>query len=277
MNNIEAAVTEHYGDKGLLARILDSLEAASVGRGRLQPEDLAPVEEFHIGGREATQYAVDKLSLVRGQHVLDVGCGIGGAARYIAAHSGCIVKGIDLTPEYIEVAKALTELTDLDGSVSFEVSSALDMPFDNSVFDAAITMHVAMNIPERVTLYSEIARVLKPGGTLCIFDVMKKGDNDLVYPVPWAQSGETSCLKTPHEMCQLLEDAGFDVRETGDRTDFALDYFRRVLEISADSRPSLGVHTVMGESAGEKMNNVVRNIENGCIAPVQMVAFKRKD
>ncbi len=210
----------------------------------MQPDDLAPVEEFHIGGRKATAHAVEKMSLNEDQHVLDVGCGIGGAARYIAAQNGCAVTGIDLTPEYIEIAKTLTELTGLHDRVNFDVSSALSMPFEYAIFDAAITLHVAMNIPERATLYNEIARVLKPGATFCIFDVMKKSGKNLAFPVPWAQSEDTSFLTTPEEMCALLDDAGFDVREVGDRTDFALDFFRESMATVANGPPPLGIHLV---------------------------------
>lgn len=148
------------------------------------------------------------------------------------------------------------------------------MPFKDEAFDAVITLHVAMNIPERAALYGEIARVLKPGATLYIFDVMKKNGEDLLFPVPWAETKDTSHLTTPEEMCSLLEVAGFDVREVGDRTDFALDYFRESMAAAVNGPPPLGIHLVMGESAAEKLRNVMVNIENGCIAPVQMVATR---
>ena len=276
MNHIERAVAQHYGDEDLLVRILAGLEAAGADLHCLQPDDLAAVEEFHIGGRKATVQAVEKMSLHKDQHVLDIGCGIGGAARYIAAQTGCDVTGIDLTPEYISIARTLTELTGLSDRISFEVSNALAMPFSDASFDAAITLHVAMNIRERSALYREIARVLKPGATFYIFDVMKKSEETLAFPVPWANSDGTSYLTTPEEMCALLDNAGFDVREVGDRTDFALDFFREGMAAAANGPPPLGIHLVMGESAAEKLGNVMRNIENGHIAPVQMIA-KRND
>lgn len=274
MNKLETAVARHYGDMGLWSRIITGLEASGVDMGCLRPEDLSAVEEFHIGGRKATAHAVEKMSLSGAQHVLDVGCGIGGAARYIAGQSDCTVTGIDLTPEYITIAKRLTELTGLDNKITFEVANALSMPFQNKAFDAAITLHVAMNIPERATLYREIARVLKPGATLYLFDVMKKNGRQLKFPVPWAETKNTSHLTTPDEMCSLLEGAGFEVREIGDRTDFALDFFRESMAFSKDGPPPLGIHLVMGESAAEKLRNVKGNIEKGCIAPVQMIATR---
>lgn len=272
MNNIERTVAQHYGDEHLLVRILAGLEAAGADLNRLRPDDLAAVEEFHIGGRKATAHAVEKMLLNGDLHVLDVGCGIGGAARYIATQTGCTVTAIDLTPEYISTARTLTELTGLADRINFEVSNALAMPFSDACFDAAITLHVAMNIRERSALYREIARVLKPGAVFYLFDIMKKSDETLAFPVPWANSDATSYLTTPEEMCALLDKAGFDVQEVGDRTDFALNYFREGMAAAANGPSPLGIHLIMGDSSAEKMGNVMRNIEAGRIAPVQMIA-----
>lgn len=276
MNQTERAVAQHYGDRDLLSRILDGLAAVGADLDRLRTDDLAPVEEFHIGGRNATAYAVEKMSINLDQHVLDVGCGIGGAARYMASSIGCQVTGIDLTPEYISVAKTLTDLTGLSDKVRFEVSNALAMPFDDARFDAAITLHVAMNIHEREAFYGEIARVLKPGATFCLFDLMRKSDELLEYPVPWAASDETSCLTTPEEMRTLLTRTGFDVKEVDDRTDFGVEFLKgKAIAATNGSPPPLGIHLIMGASAGDKLTNVLRNIEKGRIAPVQMIATRK--
>ncbi len=279
MKTIEKSVAEHYGDADLLSRILAGIQASGLDPDRLKPEDLAPVEEFHIGGRQATTYAVDKMQLNAEQHVLDVGCGIGGAARYIATHVGCKVSGIDLTPEYIACADDLTKRLGLDKQVNFDVASALDMPFADNIFDAAITLHVAMNIEDREALYRETARVLKSGATFCVFDVMQKNDEPLDFPVPWAKSPGTSFLKTPEQMRSLLEGAGFTVTEVEDRTQVAIDFFRERLAGAKDSvtgkpqaPPALGVHLVMKEQAMEKFKNTLVNVEKGRIAPVLMLA-----
>ena len=276
-NDIEAAVARHYGDADLLARILAGLEASGVDPDRPRPDDLAPVDEFHIGGREATAHAVAKLALDAGAHVLDVGCGIGGAARYIATLTGCRVTGIDLTPEFIVTARRLTELTGLDGKIAFEVASALDMPFEDGAFDAAITLHVAMNIPERPALYGEIARVMKPGAVLCIYDVMKTGEGEIAFPVPWAETPATSHLTTTEEMRALLDAAGFELREVENRRDFARAFFQDAAAAAATSGgpPPLGTHLILGANAPEKFRNMLNNIEAGHIAPVQMIATRR--
>ncbi len=277
MNDIETAVARHYGGEGLLGRIMAGLEASGADLDSLRPDDLAPVDEFHIGGREATAHVVAKLALNAEAHVLDVGCGIGGAARYIATQTGCRVTGIDLTPEFIEVAQRLTELTGLGDKIAFEVGSALDMPFEDGAFDAAITLHVAMNIPERASLYGEIARVMKPAATLCVYDVMKAGAGEPTYPVPWAESPATSHLTSAEEMRELLDAAGFDVGEVEDRSAFARAFFQRALAAAAetDGPPPLGTHLILGASAPEKFRNTLHNIEAGHIAPTLMIATRR--
>ena len=275
MDALERSVAEHYDNAGLLDRIVEALKASGADPDNLGPDDLAPVEEFHIGGRKATAHALAAMELTGNEHLLDVGCGIGGAARFIAAQTGCKVTGIDLTPAYIEAARALTRLTGQDGAVAFKVASALDMPFENGEFDAAITIHVAMNIQDRAALYGEIARVLKPGAVFCVYDVMKIDEAPLTFPVPWAQSEKTSHLTTPEETQALLEQAGFEVRDVEDRSEAAAEFFQQAAAASANGPPTLGVHLVMGADAPIYLRNVRGNMEKGLIAPVQMITVRR--
>lgn len=269
---LERAVASHYGDSGLLARLLAALEAGGADVNNLRPSDLAPLEEFHIGGRAATAYAIDKLSLRNTDSVLDVGCGIGGAARYIADRVGCQVAGIDITPEYIDCAKALTERVGLADRVRFEAGSALAMPYAAQSFDAAITLHAAMNIAERGRLYRDIARVIKTGGTLCIYDVMQQGQGRLRFPVPWAASEAISHLMTPEALLVHLQENGFRILDVENRTDFALEFFATAMAAADDTNRSPGIHLVMGDSAKEKFRNTLDGLQRGCIAPILVIA-----
>ncbi len=275
MNSNENAVVEHYSRGKLLQQILAGLEASGADLTQLQIADLMPVDEFHIGGRTATEYAVDRMALRPSDEVLDIGCGIGGAARFIASSIGCRVTGIDITPEYVEVARDLSRRVRLDERLSFETASATDMPFASAAFDAAITLHVAMNITDRAALYAEISRVIRPGGTLCMYDVMKKNEEDLDFPVPWAQSIETSHLITPQQTSDLLSDAGFEVQEVDDRRDFALQFFEQANAAQTTGPPPLGTHLLLGPSARQMFENILANIQRGRIAPVQMLATRR--
>ena len=270
----ENEVARHYGASGLLDRIYSGLQSAGVALDAITPEDLAPVDEFHIGGRMATQHLVTKMGLGPDHHVLDVGCGIGGATRFLASEVGCRISGIDLTPEYIDVARQLAEQTGLTDKVDYETASALDMPFDDAAFDAAMTLHVAMNIHDREGLYREVARVLKPGSVFCVYDVMKGAADGIVYPVPWADTPTTSHLTTADETAALLAGAGFEVGEVEDRTEFAIEFFRERMANVSDGPPPLGLHLLLGPAAREKYSNMLANVEKGCISPVVMMARK---
>ena len=268
-SELERDVAQHYQASDLADRLLQLLQAAGKDIERLTIEDMAPLDEFHMGGRPATKYAVAKLPLHPGRRLLDVGCGVGGAARYAADTTGALVTGIDLTPEFVAVARDLTRRTGLAERVTFEIASARAMPFPDATFDAALTMHVAMNIKDRAGLYREIARVLAPGARVCLYDVMRGPNEGLHYPVPWAQSEATSHLTTPAETEALLTGAGFRVLETEDRTAFALDSMQQAAQ--APPQP-LTTQLLMGKDAGEKLRNLRNALVAGAVAPVVMVA-----
>lgn len=275
-DDLEQAVARHYGRGDITKPILDGLKSAGVDIDGLKLEDLAPVDEFHIGGRAASEYVLTKLALTPGDHVLDIGCGIGGTARYMAKAFGCRVTGIDLTPEFIETARSLSERTGLADRVAFEVASALDLPFNDATFDAAITFHVAMNITDRPKLYAEAARVLKPGAKFCIYDVMRGKTGTLRFPTPWAETAETSHLTSPEEMQDLLVEAGFTVNEVEDRSEAGIAFFRQRLAAAADGPPAVGLHLLMGPTAREKFSNLLQSLEAGAVAPVVMIARREQ-
>jgi len=275
MTDLERNVAAHYGKQNLASRLLDALQATGLEPEKLSVRDLGAVDEFHIGGRPATEFLLSKLGLNANQHVLDVGCGIGGATRVVADTCGCRVTGIDLTPEYIDAARELTRRTGLEQRISYEVASALGLPFPDASFDAAITIHVAMNIRDRPRLYSEVARVLKSGARFGIYDVMRDRQDGLQFPVPWANSEETSHLTTPAEMHRLLDAAGFTIEETIDRKAEALAFFReRMAAAAAGGPPPIGLHLIM-DNAPTKMTNMLANLQQGRITPVMMIARRR--
>ena len=275
MADLESEVAAHYGGRILLEAILAALKSAGMDPDRLSPEALSAVDEFHIGGRQVTQQLVEQMELDPRQHVLDVGCGIGGAARFIASKVGCRVTGIDLTPEYVEVARELSRRTNLQDRVGFEIASALSMPLKDQSFDAAITFHVAMNIKDRAALYREIGRVLMPGARFCVYDVMKGPVAGLEYPVPWAESADTSHLETPTETEQRLQDAGFHVLSREDRSDYAIAFFKERMAAMAKEPPLLGLHLIMGANAKQKFHNMQVNLAAGRIQPYVLIARRR--
>ena len=184
--SVEHEVSNHYDHGGLIKAIEAALAKSGIERDAVTIADLAPVDEFHIGGRPATMDLAGPLALNSSDRVLDVGCGLGGAARFFADQFGCSITGIDLTAEYVETAGILSGWVGLSGRTAFEHASALAMPFGNASFEAAYMLHVGMNIEPKFELFTEIARVLIPGSRLAVYDVMRTGDGDLAYPVPWA-------------------------------------------------------------------------------------------
>lgn len=268
----EELVKNHYSVGNLAGTILSGLEQDGKDLNAITAEDLSVVDEFHIGGHAATRHLLSSMALKEKDYVLDVGSGIGGAARTVARSAGCKVTGIDLTPEYVETAETLSHLVGMDDQVSFKVASALSLPFDDNTFDAAITIHVAMNIADRDQLYSEIQRVLKPGAMLALYDVMKTNNENLVFPLPWAMSEDGSFLVSPDQMLCYLETAGFDQIRSEDRSEFALKYFDQRIAAATDRKSALGPHMVMGPTARQKFENVKLNMRNGRIAPVVMTA-----
>jgi MPBQ/MSBQ methyltransferase len=276
-DDLEHAVARHYGRGDIAGRILEALRATGVDPDRLKPDDLAPVDEFHIGGRAASEQVLARLALNKGHHVLDIGCGIGGTARYMAQAYDCRVSGIDLTPEFIEAAITLSKRTGLADKVEFQVASALALPFDDASFDAAITFHVAMNIKDRPALYAQAARVLKPGALFCVYDVMRGATGAVRYPTPWAETAETSHLTTSDEMQKLLEQAGFGVEDVEDRTAAGIAFFRERQAASADGPSPLGAHLLLGAGAREMFENILKALVEGALAPVAMIARRVGD
>jgi SAM-dependent methyltransferase len=273
---VEASVSGHYSHGALERAILSALEASGKQVDRLIPADLAPVDEFHIGGRPATAELTAQLGFKPGQRVLDIGCGIGGASRHVAEAYGCQVQGIDLTDEYVRVAALLAERVGLADRVSYRQASALQLPFEAASFDGAYMLHVGMNIADKARLMAEVARVLKPGALFGIYDVMREGAGDLTFPLPWASDPAYSFVESADRYRACLADAGFTVERERNRRDFAIEFFRQMLARWAQGGPPpLGLHILMGESAPQKIANVVAGLKAGLIAPVEIVSRKR--
>jgi ubiquinone/menaquinone biosynthesis C-methylase UbiE len=271
--SVEERVARHYAQSGLERTIVEALAASGADPARLAPADLAPVDEFHIGGRQATIDFAGQLDFPTGSSLLDIGSGLGGASRYFAGERGCRVTGIDLTAEYVTLAAALAARVGLAERVSYRQGSALALPFPAGSFDGAYMLHVGMNIEDKARLFAEVRRVLKPGGVFGVYDVMREREGQLSFPVPWAVAAETSFVGSAVDYRRLLEAAGFSVRNERSRRDFAIEFFRqlRARTAAAGGPPSLGLHLLMGTTAPQKIANMVDNLEHGLIAPTEIV------
>jgi SAM-dependent methyltransferase len=215
--DVRELVTHHYGLGDLSTAILRALEDAGTDLDRIGPADLFPVDQLHAGGAAATRHVLDRLEVGPGMRLLDVGCGIGGTSR-MAAMAGAEVTGIDLTPEFIEAATSLTARTGLQDRVTYVTTAGESAPFEDGSFDAAVMVHVGMNIPRKTVVFSQVHRVLAPGARFAMFEQMRAADGDLPYPMPWAEDERSSFVETPDEYVAHLEAAGFTVEEVEDRT-----------------------------------------------------------
>jgi MPBQ/MSBQ methyltransferase len=270
---VNESVQAHYTRSDLGSVILATLEKAGKDLNRLTPEDLAPIDEFHIRGRAATLELAQAASVDSTKRVLDVGSGVGGTSRCLAREFGCRVTGIDLTDEYCRTAAMLSERIGLAELIDYRQGDATNLPFSDASFDIVWTEHVAMNIPDKPKLYREMHRVLKPGGTLAIYDVLAGPAGPVLYPVPWARTPESSFLATPEELRMLLEKSGFKVAVWSDTTDSARAWFVALAEkIRKEGMPPLGFHVLLGSDFQAMAQNQRRNLEEGRIVLAQVVA-----
>jgi ubiquinone/menaquinone biosynthesis C-methylase UbiE len=272
----DKAISEHYLHGDLLQAIRASITKLGKTVDDVTIEDLAPVDEFHIGGRIATENLVNQLGFSEQYRILDVGCGLGGAARFVASKYNNQVAGIDLTEEYIETGKSLCTWVKLDKKVILQQGNAIAMPFQEESFDGAYMLHVGMNIEDKELLFREIFRVLRPESSFGIYDIMRINGGDLIYPVPWATKKNISKLATPYQYKQALNNAGFAVSKENNRRKFALDFFRKLREKTeaSDGPPPLGLHILMKGSTTVKIKNMIDKITDNYIAPVEIIATK---
>jgi SAM-dependent methyltransferase len=270
--NVEHQVANHYTRGKLEDRIVGLLRDAGKNLEQLSAAELSAVDEFHLGGREATQALADFMQLRAGMLLLDVGSGIGGPARYFAER-GCQVTGIDLTEEFVAVAQSLTRLVKLDQKAEFRQASALKLPFDADTFDGAYTIHVCMNIADKSGVFREVARVLKPGARFTIYDIMRTSEATFNFPVPWAQTPETSFVASVDDYRKGLEAAGFRIDHERDRRQFAIAFMQRRMAEGPTGPLALGIHVLMGEQAPLMLKNVQMALAAGVLSPVEMVSI----
>jgi SAM-dependent methyltransferase len=271
---VRSGVANHYARSNLVAAIREGLARLGKTESTVTAEDLAPVDEFHIGGREATEDAARRLALAASDRVLDIGCGLGGPARQIAARYGCHVTGIDLTRDYIEAGNILSGWLQLESLVSLQCGDALALPFADGSFTAAYMLHVGMNVADKRALFAEVARVLREEGRFAIFDVMRTAEGDLRYPLPWASTADMNAIGSPGQYREALLNAGFDIVSERERRDVALAYFARQQAQTAAGPAPLGVHTLMGGRRPEMVRNMSESISVGRISPVELIARK---
>lgn len=258
----------HYGVKDLRRVIERGLAEAGLAAGQASWRELAALDQFHVRGLAATEELAANMAIAKGDKILDVGCGLGGPSRYLAASYACHVTGIDLSEQFVDVARRLAAFVGLSVAVDYKVANALALPFADRSFNHAWTQHVAMNIADRAALYGEIYRVTKPNGRFGIYDVVLGDGGGIIYPVPWAPSAETSHLVTPEAMADVLGSAGFEKISWTDTTAQGLAWFEKARQAPP---PRLNLGLAMGEGFAAMSANLARNLREGRVRLLQAV------
>ena len=273
MKDYEKSIVEYYGQIDLADNIMAAFKRA--GKTIETHEDTASFDAFHIRGRDVTRELAQLAGLQKGMKVLDLGCGVGGSARTLAAEFGCYVTGIDLVEEYCRTATLLTERVGLSHMVTFEHGDMVELPFDEQTFDVAWTEHTIMNIPDKVRLFREVRHVLRSRGLFVLHEACAGSVSPPHFPVPWAGDSTISFLTTPQQLLDMLKDAGFEKLQWRDVTTPSLEWFRQLNASkpsrTREKRPGLGLSLLMGKSAAEKSKNLFRNLEEHRIVVVQGV------
>ncbi len=258
-----ATVSHHYSRKGLYEHIIRRLEEKGVSR--ITRADLAAADEFHVRGAAVSVELATDAGFARNATVLDVGCGIGGPARMLADAFGCHVTGIDLTTEFVDTAKKLSQRVGLQSQTRFISGDATQMPFENEAFDFVWTQHAQMNVRDKEAFYGEINRVLKQGGKFIYYDIFS-ADGTVYYPEPWANDPSISFLFEANTLREMLASLGLKPLQVRDQTAAGVSFLRQLFDrIEREGVPTVGLHLLMGDSAREKLENLLRSMDEGAL------------
>jgi MPBQ/MSBQ methyltransferase len=268
-------IRRYYSPSELYDKIIDGLNKLGKDLSKITLDDLQPVDEFHIRGDTATKELIALADFTSDMHILDVGCGIGGSTRRLSHETGCRVTGIDLSDEYIDVAKRLTQLLDMEERVSFRACSALDLPFEDNSFDGVWSLQMNMNVENKLAWLTETCRVLKPGGRAVLYEVCGTEKTPLYFPVPWAQDESMSFLVPPASFREMMKAAGFAVQVWNDKTDLAQKAFANAKEpVGGPKLPVLGVYLLVGNDIQTKAYNLHRNLDEKRVTLIETLAIK---
>lgn len=267
---IDQRVQEHYTHGALMAAVESSLRALGKDPGHLRPDDLAAVDELHIGGHQATVDFISQCGFASSSRILDIGSGLGGPARAFALATGAHVTGIDLTPEFVAVARSLSERVGCTAHTEFQQGSALDLPFPSGNFDGAYMIHVGMNIDAKERLFQEARRVLRAGATFAIYDIMQLAPGELRFPLPWSTHPDTSFVAEPGAYRTALAKAGFEISIERDRLEFARAFFDQMAAQQAHGPAPIQAHR--GADFATKARNLRDMVKAGVLGPREIIA-----
>lgn len=268
-------IHSYYSPNNLYNQIISGLNNLGKDLSKITPDDLQPVDEFHIRGDIATKELIELGHFTPDMNILDVGCGVGGSTRRLSHETGCHVTGIDLSDEYIDAAERLTQLLKMQDRVKFNIGSALELPYADNTFDGAWSIQMNMNVEDKEGWLKEMYRVLKPGARAVLYEVCGHEEKPIYFPVPWAQDSSMSFLAPKELFRDNITGAGFKVEVWNDKTVLAQNAFARMKEPKGESiMPELGLHLLIGNDIKTKSYNMRRNLDDERISLMEILAVK---
>jgi len=263
MESLNKSIENHYLKEGLYEDIINRLKEQNIALDNVKRADIQGADEFHVRGATVSKELAKSIN-ISGLNVLDVGCGLGGPCRMLADDYNCQTTGIDLSNEYIRTATKLSELVNLDNKTTFIQGDATELPFDDKTFDVVWTQHVQMNIPNKKKFYSEINRVLKTGGYFLFYDILRKENGKVNYPMPWASLAEHSFLFKIEEMNGFLNEFGLTKKQSTNQTQAGIDFFDKfVTKLKVSGPPKMGLNVLMGDTTKSKLINLLAHLKTG--------------
>jgi SAM-dependent methyltransferase len=262
MTDISASINKQYGQEELNEIILNAFINEGIDIDALTLDDLSRFDQLHAGGRDATRVLADLAGLKPGMKVLDIGSGMGGPARTLAADFGCEVTGIDITEAFVMAAQMLTERVGLSDRVSFRVGNALDLDYEDGAFDAVWTQNAIMNIKDKKQVFREIHRVLRSDGILALEALMAGSKEETLFPVFWADSPAVSFLSPSDSFRQMMTGTGFKELGWNNVTQYSIERARKQQAASGDASPTLGLHLFYSD-VPLRAKNTLKGWENG--------------
>lgn len=268
-------ISDHWGKGDVYSRILETMELAGIDPNTLTIEQLAPVDHFHARGFPATVELADALPIREGDTLVDIGCGIGGPARYLAKRFNCRVEGIDITAPFIDAANKLSALVAMQDAVRCQNGDGQKLPYEDETFNGGYSQHVLMNVPDRTAFFAEAFRVLKPGAFFALTEHGLGPVGEPHHPVPWSEDGSGAYLMRPSDTVDVLKETGFVNIEVTDTGEKYLQGYKAAMALAAKGKaPVFGTHILLGELAPQIVKNAARNIEERRTQPVQIICRK---
>lgn len=273
MNERSRRLNAHYdaladrGEGSLVLRLRDAYRSAGRDPDRLTLDEVAGIDQLHLGGRGASRSLAALGELRPGMRVLDVGCGTGGASRLLADEFGCEAVGVDITVAFVDVANWLSAATGLGEKTRFLCADAARTPLPDAAFETVWCQHALMNMPDVAQVLTEWRRLLVPGGSVLLHEVVA-GDNPepLALPVPWASTPAESHLQSRVDLEVRLGEAGFELEALEDVTETALAWRQKHSRRESGELPTGPALPGPGMIFGERFLTMGRNLRDNLAA-----------